>query len=213
MSENIEEQKEGIVKPEEGSSGMLYFDPFGIKTFADLTSNMVKKVAPQIRKQALENFLSHNNHETFEYKTISGEKTNIWVVEGARYDTTEFHIAEKLAKSGQHVLFPRQGDLGTGRRNDIFLYDAKTFIQQKVELKALFGETAESLRSQIESGTAQASVIAYDIQSNIKKMWLIDGLRKGWGKETKKVLLNYKGQWYEVNRERVYNDWLERNLK
>ena len=34
-------QKEGIVKPGDGKSGVLYFDPTGIKTFVDLTANMV----------------------------------------------------------------------------------------------------------------------------------------------------------------------------
>ena len=206
-------QKEGIIISEKDASGMLYFDPLGIKTFADLTANIVKKVSTPIRKKGLENFLANNKHETRSYKTVSDKKTNIWIMEGAKYDATELHISEKLAKSGQHVLFPKQSDLGAGRKNDIYLYDAKTYIQTKAELKSLFGESPETLKSQLISGTGQAGVIAYDIQSNIKKMWLIDGLRKGWGKETKKVLLNYKGQWYEIDRNKLYSDWLERNLK
>ena len=214
MIDKVEyKQKEGIISSEHDASEVLYFDPLGIKTFADLTSNMVKKVSISIRKKALENFLANNKHETRTYKTASDKKTNIWIMKGAKYDATELHISEKLAKSGQHVLFPKQSDLGAGRKNDIYLYDAKTCIQTKAELKSLFGESPETLKSQLISGTGQASVIAYDIQSNIKKMWLIDGLRKGWGKETKKVLLNYKGQWYEIDRKKLYSDWLERNLK
>ena len=193
-------------------SGTLYFDPVGIMTFADLTINMVKKVAPHIRQKGIENYLSNNEHDTFEYKTASGEKTNIWIIKGARYNVTEFHIAEKLAKSGQHVLFPNQGVLGMGRKNDVYLYDAKTYIQQKVELKSLSGHTAETIKNQIIRGSGQAGVIAYDIQSNIKKLWLIDGLKKGWSKNLKKVIINYKGQWYEVDREKLYEGWLEKNL-
>ena len=64
------------------------------------------------------------------------------------------------------------------------------------------------------SGTGQAGVIAYDIQSNIKKNWLIDGLRKGWGKQTKMVMLNWKGQWYKIEREHTFKKgWLESALK
>jgi hypothetical protein len=207
-------QKDGIIKSDQNTAETLYIDTFGIKTFTDLTSSIIKKIAPEIRKKILETYLANNEHETFDYKTPRGKKTNIWIIEGARHDATEFHIAEKLARSGQHVLFPNHGALGDGRKNDVYLYDAKTYLQQKVELKALFGETAEALKSQIISGSGQASVIAYDIQSNIKRNWLIDGLRGGWGKDTKIVLLNWKGQWYEINREYAYKKgWLENTLK
>ena len=207
-------QKEGIIKSYQSTAETLYIYTFGIKTFTDLTSGMIKKIAPEIRKKMLENYLACNEHETFNYKTINGTKTSIWIIEGARYDATEFHIAGKLAKSGQHVLFPNHGALSDGRKNDVYLYDAKTYVQQKVELKALFGETAEALKSQIISGSGQANIIAYDIQSNIKRNWLIDGLRGGWGKNLKTVLLNWKGQWYEINREYAYKKgWLENTLK
>ena len=160
-------QKEGVIKPAIDTSGTLYFDPLGIKTFADLTANMVKKVSISIRKKGLENFLSNNNHEVFEYNTTSDKKINIWVMAGANYDVKEFHIAEKIARSGQHAIFPNQGDLGAGRKNDVYLYDAKTYIQQKVELKYLSGKTAKTVKSQLISGTGQANIIEYDIQSNI----------------------------------------------
>ena len=205
-------QKEEIIQTNTEISGALYFDPTGIMTFFDLTTGMVKKIAPSIRKKALENYLKNNEHDTYTYKTKNGLTTYIWDIKGSDYNETEFHISEKLAKSGQHVLFPKQGDLGKGRRNDVYLYDDKTYIQQKVELKSLSGHTAESVRSQLISGTGQAGVIAYDVQSNIKKNWLIDGLRNGWSDETKKVLLNWKGQWYEINSKiifdkKIYN-WL-----
>ena len=214
ISDNLQiPQKEGIIKPEDDASGKLYVDVFGIKTLTDLTSSIVKKISPDVRKKILDNYLANNNHETFTYKTVSGINTNIWVIDGARYEGFEFHIAEKLAKSGQHVLFPNHGAFGNERRNDVFLYDAKTYIQQKVEMKALFGETAEALRSQLISGSGQAGVIAYDIQSNIKKMWLIDGLRKGWSKNTKKVLINYRGQWYQIEHDLLFSDNIYMFLK
>ena len=210
----MSQQEDGIIKHEkDGGETTLYFDPTGIKTFADLVSNMVKRVSVSIRKQGLENYLANNTHDVFEYQTKSGIKTNIWTIEGAQFDATEFHTAEKLARSGQHVLFPNHGALGTGRKNDVYLYDAKTYIQQKVELKALFGDTAETVKSQLASGSGQANVIAYDIQSNIKKMWLIDGLRKGWAKELKTVMLNYRGQWYQFDKKDIFSDVAYKILK
>ena len=85
--------------------------------------------------------MKYNEHDTYKYKTKSGLTTNVWVIKGSQYNETEFQIGEKLAKTGQHVLFPNQGALGKERKNDVFLYDAKTYIQQKVELKSLSGHT------------------------------------------------------------------------
>ena len=199
-------ENEGVIKLNTDTSGALYFDPTGVKTFVDLTASMVKKAAPCIRKKLLENYLKDNEHDTFSFKTNSGLTTNIWDIHGSEYNEGEFHIAEKLAKSGQHVLFPNQGDLGKGRKNDVYLYDAKTYIQRKVELKSLSGHTANTVRSQLISGTGQAGVIAFDVQSNIKKNWLIEGLRMGWGKNLKTVMLNYKGQWYQVDNDLLFSD-------
>jgi len=206
-------QQEGIIKKISGDSGHLNFDPMQINTFADLTVNMVKRVAISIRKRGLENYLANNEHEVFAYKTASGKKTFIWTVQGAEYSDTEFQIAEKLAKSGQHVLFPKLKDLGKGRKNDVYLYDSKTYIQQKVELKALFGTTAKTLESQIISGSGQASIIAYDIQSNIKKNWLIAGLRSGWNKNLRSVMINYNGQWYQIDYDLLFSDNIYKFLK
>jgi len=206
-------QEEGVIKPAIVTSGTLYFDPLGIKTFADLTANMVKKVSIPIRKKGLVNFLANNIHKAFTYKTVSGKKTSIWAIQGADYSDTEFQIAEKLARSGQHVLFPNQGDLGKGRKNDVYLYDAKTYVQQKVELKYLSGTTAVTVKNQLIGGSGQANIIAYDIQSNIKKNWLIEGLRSGWNSNLKTVMLNYKGQWYQVDYDLLFSDSIYTFLK
>jgi hypothetical protein len=187
----------------------LDFDPKKVKTFADLTRNLSRKAAPEIRKRGFENYLKNSEYQVFEYK-----EGNTYVIQGAKYNDTEFHIAEKLAKAGYHVLFPNERDLGKGRKNDIYLYDVKTYAQTKVELKSLFGNTAESVKSNLICGSGQASIIVYDIQSNIKKYWLIEGLRRGWSNDTKRVILNWKGKWYEINKEYIFKkEWLEDNLK
>jgi hypothetical protein len=201
-------QKEGIVKQVEYKETLLYFDPTGIKTFSDLAISMAKKAAPKIRKAGFKNYLDNNEHKV--YKSKNG---NIYAMRGSKYNDTEFHIAEKLVKANYHILFPNQGDLGKGRKNDVYIYNTETYVQTKVELKSLFGDTAESVKSNLISGSGQASVVAYDIQSGIKKNWLIRGLRDGWSKDTKKVMLNWKGRWYEINKELLFDQQIYRVLR
>ncbi len=205
----IYEQKKGINEGNDnnGDDGALYFDPTGIKTFADLTTNMVKKISVKIKKQGLENYLRQNEHSVFKFKN-----GNVYTLKGSKYNDAEFKTAEKLAKTGYHVVFPKQGDLGDGRKNDVYIYDAKKYIQRKVELKSLYGETAERVKNQIISGSGQAEVIAYDIQSGIKRNWLIKGLREGWNSDTKSVLINWKGQWYEINKEKLFDQSIYKML-
>ena len=169
---------------------------------------MVKKVAFGIRKREFEEFLSKHAHKVLTYP-----KANIYIMQGAQYNESELHIAEKLAKAGQHVLFPNQAALGTKRKYDVVLYDAKIYVQKKVELKTLFGSTAETVKRQLISGSGQADFIAYDIQSGIKKNWLIEGLRSGWSGNLKAVMLSYKGQWYQLNRKLVFSEAIYKALK
>jgi hypothetical protein len=103
--------------------------------------------------------------------------------------------------------------MGKGRKNDVFLYDTKTYAQKKVEFKSLFGSTADAVKSQLISGSGQAGIVAYDIQSNIKKNWLIAGLRAGWSKDTKSVMLNWHGQWYEINKDVLFSNRIDYFIK
>ena len=171
-----------------------------IQTFTDLVSVLSKRKDAVYRKQYFGHYFLRNHHRLFEYPN-----GNIYVLKGAVYSDTEFHVAEKLTKAGYHVVFPGQGDLGKGRKHDVFLYDSKTFIQQKAELKSLFGSTAESVKTRLISGSEQAGLIVYDIQSGIKKNWLIEGLRHGWHDNLKTILLNWKGQWYEINNRLLFD--------
>ena len=63
------------------------------------------------------------------------------------------------------------------------------------------------------SGSGQASVIAYDIQSNIKKNWLVEGLRSGWNENLRTVMINYKGQWYQFDKKDVFDENIYKILK
>jgi hypothetical protein len=64
------------------------------------------------------------------------------------------------------------------------------------------------------NGSGQAPVIAYDIQSGIKKNWLIEGLRSGWTKKgLREVMLNYKGQWYIIDYDLLFSDNIYKFIK
>jgi len=95
----------------------------------------------------------------------------------------------------------------------VMTYDCKTYVQQKVELKSLFGNTAETVKSQLICGSGQASVIAYDVQSGISNRWFVKGLRKGWSDSMQKVLVSWHGQWHELGREEVFSNEVYKLLK
>lgn len=186
----------------------IYFDPFGIKTFSDLVSNLSKKAAPAIRKRGFETYLSRNNHQVYSY-----EQGNIYVMSGAKYNETEFHIAEKLTTAGYHIMFPNAGDLGKTRKNDVYLYDTKIYVQYKAELKSLFGTTADVVKSRLICGAEQASIIVYDVQSSISTQWFIKGLRQGWSRNIRKILVNWHGRWHEFKKDDVFSREIHKILK
>ncbi len=183
-------------------------DKNNVQTFTDLMAVSAKRNDPVYRRLCFEYYFSNVKHRLFEYPD-----GNIYILTGAVYSDTEFHIAEKLTKTRYHVVFPSQRYLGKGRKHDVFLCDSKTFILQKAELKSLFGHTAETVKRQLSSGSEQAGIIIYDIQSVIKKNWLIDGLRKGWTINLKTIILNYKGQWYQIDKKTVFADIIYKMLK
>ena len=64
------------------------------------------------------------------------------------------------------------------------------------------------------SGVNQAPNLILDITGKVSKLKLIKGLRSGWSKRLKVVYLNYHGQWYLIDREKVFDkEWLGRMLK
>ncbi len=95
-----------------------------IQTFIDLIAVLSKRNDPVYRRQCFERYFSNAMCRLFEY--LDG---NIYVLAGAVYSDTEFHVAEKLTKTGYHVIFPGQKDLGKGRKHDVFLYDKKTGLR------------------------------------------------------------------------------------
>jgi hypothetical protein len=210
-------QKSGII----GKGGFtalaakgLLSDPMMVNSFLSLVDFMRVKAAPQLQKIAF-NLAIKNERYT--------RKGDVFYMEGAVYSRTEMQTAEKLAKAGYYVVFPsgkhikdikiKENDT-SARRNDVYIYDKKTYKQKKVDLKTVNGASPEAISSHIASGSGQAPVVAVDIIGKISKQDLIGAIRSGWDTNMREILLNYKGQWYEINKENAFDKfWLKDNLK
>jgi hypothetical protein len=97
----------------------------------------------------------------------------------------------------------------------LILYDKITYIQRKAELKTLGSPSIETVAKQLSSGSEQSSNVVLDIMGKISKRDLIKGIRSGWGKNTRIVLLNYKGKWYQIDKVKASKDsgWMEKHIK
>ncbi len=141
---------------------------------------------------------------------------------GSKFNETELQTAQKLTKAGYYVVFPSEGSIKkikilTGdsnpRINDVYLYDKKSFIQRKVEIKTINGGSIATIKNHIISGSGQSGILAIDIVSFTSKENVINGLRAGWSKDLKTILLNYRGQWYDLDKNKVFSRWIIDNLK
>jgi hypothetical protein len=209
-------QKSGIIGKEGfktlAAKGLLS-DPMQVNSFLSLIDFMRVKAAPQLRKIAFDLAMKNERYK---------RENDVFYMEGSVYNRTEIQTAEKLAKAGYYVVFPsgkhikdiktKENDTGA-RKNDVYIYDKKTYKQRKVDLKTVNGASPEAISSHITSGSGQAPVIAIDIIGKISKLRLIEAIRSGWTKDTQIVMFNYNGQWYEVNKKNVFNDWMGKNIK
>lgn len=179
----------------------LLSDSLDINSFLELIDFMRRKAAPQLRKIAFDSMIAKE-------KFI--REDDVFYMSGSEPTAQEKQTAQKLERTGFFVVFPGKGqiraikELGNDtskRKNDCYIYDKKTYAQSKVDLKFSSEPSVESIAYHISSGSGQAPVIALDITGHISKRHLIKGIRLGWSKGIKEVLINYKGQWYEINKE------------
>jgi hypothetical protein len=194
--------------------GVLLSDPFMVHSFLNLVDFMKAKVAPQLRKIAFECAMKNEKHI---------REGDVFYMQGAKYDRTEQQTAQKLTKANYYVVFPNreqinkikaiQGDKSK-RINDVYIYDKRTYIQRKVDLKTVNNGSKEAIISHIESGSGQAPVVALDIIAKVNKHDLIAAIRAGWTKGTRELLVNYRGQWYIIDREKAFaKEYLMKVLK
>ncbi|MCL1932759.1 MAG: hypothetical protein FWF53_02955 [Candidatus Azobacteroides sp.] len=209
-------QKEGIIG-KEGFTALaakgLLSDPMQVNSFLSLIDFMRIKAAPQLRKTAFDLAMKNERYK---------RENDVFYMEGSVYNRTEKQTAEKLTKAGYFVVFPsgnhikqikiKENDTDE-RKNDVYIYDKKTYKQRKADLKTVNGASPETISQHIISGSGQAPVIAIDIIGSIGKYNLIKAIRSGWTKETKIVMVNYNRQWYEIDKDKLYNNWMELNIK
>jgi hypothetical protein len=209
-------QKEGIVGKKEfeplANNGLLA-DPAGVNSFLHLIDFMRQKAAPQLRKIAFEKMLANEKYI---------RENDVFYMNGSKATESEKQVAQKLKKAGFFVVFPGKGQIKeikvlegdiSKRKNDVYIYDKITYAQKKVDLKSSGEPSVKSIAYHVSSGSGQAPVIALDITGKISKKNLISGIRSGWNKGIKEVLINYKGQWYSIDKKKAFGNWIELNLK
>jgi hypothetical protein len=192
----------------------LLLDPMGVNSLLSLIDFMKNKVAPQLRKIAFENMLKSEKYT---------KEAGVYFIKGAVYNKTEKQTAIKLSKTEYYVVFPSISQIKAIKKsaedkdkkiNDVYLYDKKTYLQYKADLKTPGDPAIKTISEHISSGSQQAPVIILDITGKVAKKDLIKGIRDGWTKTTKVILLNYKGQWYEIKKENIFKqNWLETNIR
>jgi hypothetical protein len=217
-SENtsVPSQSEAMIGKDEPSlwaaSGLLA-DPTGVNSLLALVDFMRLKVAPQLRKIAFEQMLMYENYV---------QDGDVFFMLGAACSDAEKQTAKKLGSAGYYVVFPGHGQIKaikalqgdvSGRKNDCYIYDKKTFKQRKVDLKTSDNPSVETVASHIASGSGQAPVVVLDIVGKMSRQNLIKGIRKGWTKNVQALLVSYHGHWYDIDREKAYSDWMNRYIK
>ena len=201
----------------ESPLGKLRSDPTGIGTLVDFASYLIENRNLNKREQAFHSMLRSEIHKT--------DKGGAIIMLGAKPTKTEIQTANKLvqAKNGYNTIFlsPHQISklkdmLGIKNKTnaDVLLVDRKSYVARLADLKTIGSASRETIKAHLMKGSEQAPVVVLDIQGQVKRFDLINGIRDGWCKDMKSVLLNYKGQWYEIDKDSAFKKkWLEDNIR
>lgn len=206
----------GLIRGSLGSLGKLLADPFGMGLLTNLVDNSLKRALLKVRKKAFEKMKENDSYQQL--------GKNIIIMKGAKPNETELQTAEKLAKTDEfYIIFPNDGQIeeikkltneSGKKKNDLYLVDKITYRTMSIDIKTCGNPSQETIIAHLSNGVNQAPNLILDITGKISKVNLIKGLRHGWSNNMKIVLLNYHGQWYLLNRERVYEkEWLEKMLR
>jgi hypothetical protein len=184
-----------------------------IVSFAELVAFMRSKTTPQYRQAAFERVMALEKYK---------REGDVLYMTGAEYNETEKQTAEKLSKEGYYVVFSGKGQIKKirelegnmdKRKNDVYIYDRKTYQQSKVDFKTSGDPSVKTIKEHIISGSGQAPVIVLDITGKTSVENIVKGFRQGWVESTKKIILSYRGQWYELDHDKVFSKWIKKNLK
>ena len=201
----------------ESPLGKLRSDPTGIGTLVDFASYWRESRNFNKREQAFHSMLRSEIHKT--------DKGGAIIMSGAKPTKTEIQTANKLvqAKNGYNTIFVSPHQISKlkvmfGIKNktnaDVLLVDRKSYVARLADLKTIGSASRETIKEHLMKGSEQAPVVVLDIQGQVRRFDLINGIRDGWCKNTKFVLLNYKGQWYEIDKGSAFRrKWLEDNIR
>jgi hypothetical protein len=188
-------------------------DPLNVNSFLGLVDFMRQKVAPQLRKIAFDRMISNEKLT---------QENDVFYMSGSKATEQEKQTAQKLNKAGFFVVFPGKGQIKdikgleediSKRKNDVYIYDKITYAQKKVDLKLSGEPSIKSIAYHISNGSGQAPVIVLDITGKMSKRNLIAGVRSGWSKGIKEILINYKGKWYSADKKKTFSKWMELHIK
>ena len=185
-------------------------------SLADLVDKSERKALLKERKSAFERIVEEESYQI--------RCDNIIIMTGAKPNETELQTAEKLAKTDEYYLvFPNDGQLKEVRkltneigekRNDVFLIDKVTFKTISADIKTCGNPSVETIVAHLSGGVNQAPNLILDITGKVSKIGLVKGLRGGWSKRLKFLYLNYHGQWYLLDKAKVFDKtWLTKTLK
>jgi hypothetical protein len=195
-------EKEAVSKPL-----ILTADPLLIGPMKNMYDTMKAKVAPIVRKNAMNNFLRKNKHGVlFENKKINAK---VFAVEGSKYSDDELQSFIKLANAGKHVIIPNISAFEKRREsknNDAFIIDSKTFYSEAIELKRITGGSAKTFITQMGKAGQQANVVVVDVLPNLSIRTLMLNLRAGWNDEIRKILVYYRGQFRSISKDILFNE-------
>lgn len=120
-------------------------------------------------------------------------------------------------------MFPNDGQIKEVRsltndsgekRIDVFLIDKVTYKTIAADIKTCGNPSVETIVAHLSGGVNQAPNLILDITGKVSKMKLVKGLRGGWSKRLKFLYLNYHGQWYLLDKAKVFDStWLTKTLK
>lgn len=198
--------KTGRRKPPEEKI-LLTIDPAGLAILAKGFQTAIEKGAQMIDKSKFEKLLQQSH--TVANTNKSAKKEKVIVFDGAEVLTKEIQAAIKLSEAGFHVLFPPKAIMGSGKKNDVFVVDAKTHYMRKVEFKVLTTRNSKTISEELASGSTQAPSVALYIQNTFSKGDLVTALRSGWNQSDKQLrtaLVRYRGKWYEVSKKLLFDD-------
>lgn len=195
----------------------LYGTMTGLGPAIDLVTYLVSERNLKNREKAFKKMLQADLYTTHRGGAI--------VMIGAKPTATELQTASKLvqAKNGYNTIFispfqikvlKEMMNIKNKTNADVLLVDKKTYVARLADLKTIGNASRETIKAHIMKGSEQAPVVVLDIQGQVKRFDLIKGIRDGWCKSTKFILLNYKGQWYEIDKGNAFNKkWLENTIR